>query len=111
MLIGDVGEAMGNVGAAGETDALDLGADCRQCRAGLAAAIEDSAEAGLGDGLARCRNQCPEPAGSCVNAGFGSARKNDWVAGPSRGSQRADGVGERVDDDDDGAGKLAAWAF
>ena len=59
--MGDVGETTGNVGAAGEDDALDLGADRRQRRAGSLAAIEEGGEIGIRDGLARRRDERPKP--------------------------------------------------
>ncbi len=102
MLARDVGEAAGYVCPSGEDYAFDLRADRRQCRAGLVAAIEDGRAAGVGHGLACCLDQGPEPAGTRVSAGFASAQQDDRAICPRGGPQRANRMGERVDDDCEG---------
>jgi hypothetical protein len=111
VLAGDLGEAAGDVRPAGEQHAFDLRADRRQCGAGLVAAIEDGRRAGLGCSLARRFDQCPEPAGAGVDAGFGGARQDDLASGARRCLQRADRMGQRVDDDDDSIGVGVGYGF
>ena len=100
VLAGDVGEPARDIRPAGEHNSLDLRADRRQRGAGLLAAIEDRRAVGLGRRLARRLGQGTEPAGPDVNAGFGGAQKHDRAVGTGGGSQRADCMGERMDDDD-----------
>ena len=100
MLPGDVGKAAGDIGAAREDDTLDLGADGGQRCPGPVAAIEQHREARTGSGLARCCDERREPAGPSVNAGVGGAGEDHRSTHAHRGFERADRVGERVDDDD-----------
>ncbi|HEY8874604.1 MAG TPA: hypothetical protein VIM52_16345 [Stellaceae bacterium] len=69
----DVGEALGNIGAAGEDDAFEAGAERRLGGAGIVAAIEESRALRRRNGVAGRRDQPAEPARSGINPGTGRA--------------------------------------
>jgi hypothetical protein len=83
----DIGEAAGDVRAASKDDALDLGPDRRQRGADIVAAIEQRRELGLGDCLARRRNDRRKPPGAGIATGTWRARQHDRPAGSRRNGQ------------------------
>ena len=91
---GDVGKALGDIGAAGEDDALDPGADRRLGGAGIVAAIEERGRLRRRDRIAGRPDQRTEPARSGIDPGVGRAGQGDRSPGFSRRAQRCDGVGE-----------------
>jgi hypothetical protein len=97
----DLGEAPGDIGAAGKDHAFDLRPDRRQRGTRPVAAIKQRREMSVGHGLACGGDKPAVPPGTDVNSGIGSARKDYPSVETRRGTERADRVRERVDDDND----------
>jgi hypothetical protein len=105
-LTGDVRKALGNIGAAGEDDAFDPGADRRLGGAGIVAAIEERGRLRRRDSIARRPDQRAEPARSGIDTGIGRAGEGDRPPGLSRRAQRRGGVRERMDNNDGSVGDV-----
>src|ERR1700757_3316175 len=100
MLPCNVGEAVGDVGPAGEHHPFDLRADRRECGADAVAAIEQGDETGLWHAFARRRDQGSEPARTRIATCTERAGQHDTATGSRSCSQSRDRVAERMDDDD-----------
>ena len=106
VLIGDIGEAAGDIRPSGEHHALDLRADRGQRGTDVVAAIEKCREASVGNRLARRGDERPKPAGTDITSGARRAGEHYRPVGLQRRPQRGNRLRERMDDDY----QLALWA-
>jgi hypothetical protein len=97
VLCRDVGEAVGDIVAAGEDHALAPRAHRGKRGTGLIAAIEQRHKTRVANRLLRRRDQRSEPARTGINSGIGRAGKDQRPTGARRGSERADRLRQRVD--------------
>jgi len=98
--VGDIGEALSDIGSAGKNNALDPGANRRLGGAGISAAIEEHCALRRRDSRARSGDERAEPARSGIDPGVGRAGEGDRPPRFRRRAQRRDAVRQRMDDDD-----------
>ena len=99
VLMGDIGEAAGDVRPSGENHTLDLRADRGQHGTDVVTAIEECREAGVGNRFARRGDERPEPAGTDITPGARRAGEHHRSVGLQRRPQRGNRLRERMDDD------------
>ena len=90
--LGDRGEALGDIGAAGENHGRDLDPQRRLRRASVVTAIENLGEARLGHGIARGVDERLPPASAGIDPGVGGAEQDDGSVGRGGGFKRRDCV-------------------